>query len=470
MATSLTNTEHLPANLDKLDQALRSIGYSFEAAVADIVDNSIDAGAGNVLVRIIVNAGGNIDLGIWDDGKGMSEQMLKEAMRFGTDVSQEVKRLGKFGLGLKLASLSQARELHVISARQGEISGRAWLEHGVGRGFLSTIHTASSCRELLAAMIADMPFAPSATLVWWSSLYRIRNIGSDPQQLAQKLMNRLKIYLALVFHRFLSGRAQKVNLRLDIYDRTSHQAGIPATLDPIDPFNYRQSGHASFPAELLVGEPYSDKLKIVAHIWPPNSDDASYKLPGGTNARQGLYFYRNDRLIQGGGWNGIREVEQHSSLARLEVDVAADFDVEVSVDVKKVEIQLPPDLMEAIRKSKTASGIDFRKYCSLAVDAYRKRKITDAELPLIPSRGLPADVVALLRRELSLEKTKKSHNLKIVWTKMEKDVFFDIDRSADTLHIRLMIQAHTNPVTSCITQCWFTQRACGARSGIWWSI
>src|SRR4051812_7128822 len=96
--------ERLPPNFRKLDVALRSIGYTFEAAVADVVDNSIDAEASSVLVRIVTTPHGHLDLAIWDDGHGMEHGTLKEAMRFGADVSQEIERLGKFGLGLKLAS------------------------------------------------------------------------------------------------------------------------------------------------------------------------------------------------------------------------------------------------------------------------------------------------------------------------------------------------------------------------------
>src|SRR5262249_30983198 len=94
--------ETLPPNFVKLEKALRSIRYRFEASVADIIDNSIDDLAANVLVRLVTTPNGTLDLVIWDDGHGMDEETLKEAMRFGADVSQEIDRLGKFGLGLKL--------------------------------------------------------------------------------------------------------------------------------------------------------------------------------------------------------------------------------------------------------------------------------------------------------------------------------------------------------------------------------
>ena len=198
-----------------------------------------------------------------------------------------------------------------------------------------------------------------------------------------------------------------MDITIDILEQESRRAGIPSTLDPLDPFNYNASGRSGFPAKLIVQGDYKNRLGITAHIWPPNSTTAEYKLPGGSNARQGFYFYRNNRLIQGGGWNGLREAEPHSSLARLEIDIAADFDLDVSLDVKKVEIQLPPSLASAIQNAKTEFGVDFKKYLSLADETYRTRKIATSELPLIPSLGLPAALAEFLHDELRVEGTSK---------------------------------------------------------------
>lgn len=432
----MSTQERLPPNFRKLDVALRSIGYSFEAAVADVVDNSIDAQATQVLVRLITRRDGHLDLAIWDDGSGMSEGTLKEAMRFGADVTKEIERLGKFGLGLKLASLSQAREVKVISSKGGVLSGRAWLEHGIAEGFTSTIFDADECREMVNAVVPDCRSTTgSATLVWWSQLYRVGRHHSDPAEHAQKLMRRLENYLALALHRFLSGRPRKVKLRLDIFDEKLRKAGIPIDLDPLDPFGYEPSGHKVFPATMTVDGDYRDRIQITAHVWPPNSSSPGYKLPGGSNARQGFYFYRNNRLIQGGGWNGIREAEPHLSLARLEIDIAADFDVDVSLDVKKVEIHLPPALVAAIQKAHTSTGVDFKKYLSIADETYRKRSVTEAELPLIPSVGLPAPLTKFLHHELRLKATAKHRDLKIKWKRLEKESFFEIDRDAGHLYL-----------------------------------
>jgi Histidine kinase-, DNA gyrase B-, and HSP90-like ATPase len=431
----MSKEEHLPPNFVRLDKALRSIGYSFEAAVADIIDNSIDAKARNVLVRFILRKNEALDLVIWDDGDGMSPETLKEAMRFGADVTQELDRLGKFGLGLKLASLSQAKELRVFSCTGSKTSGRGWLEEGISSGFMSTILEPSECRNMLKLLVPDRPWKNTGTAVWWSHLYRVGQNHSNPNEHVQKLMRRLKDYLSLAFHRFLSGSPRHVRMEIDIFDGDSSLEGLPLPLETLNPFRYDASGLKGFPAELVPADGYEKRIKIVGHIWPPNSAAPEYALPGGANSRQGFYFYRNNRLIQGGGWNGMREAEPHRSLARLEIDMHPDFDVDVSLDVKKVEIQLPLDLVRAIQRSKTDSGIDFKKYLSIAEETYRTKPVTEDELPLIPVDGLPADLRDFLLKELRIDSTKRFRKLRFAWSPLGPDSFFELDRDNDTLHL-----------------------------------
>ncbi|WP_440639411.1 ATP-binding protein [Bradyrhizobium sp. PUT101] len=431
----MSTEEILPPINRKLEVALRSIGYTFESAVADIIDNSIDARALSVLVRIYIRKDGQLDLFVWDDGHGMAPDTLRDAMRFGADVSNDIDRLGKFGLGLKLASLSQAREVQVVTRKDGKISGREWPEHGIAQGFVCKVFDEEECFRLVHDAVPERPLERSGTIVKWSNLYRLRRHQDTAEEFAQKLLKRLENFLSIAFHRFLSGRPRKLTITLDVFDQHSNSAGLPVQVRPLDPFGYDRSGNPAFPLQMSVDGPYSDRIKVIAHIWPPNSTAPAYRLPGGANSRQGFYFYRNNRLIQAGGWNGIREAEPHSSLARLEVDIAAELDVDVSLDVKKMEIQLPPDLAKALLRAQTTTGIDFKKYISIANDAYRKRAVTDGELPLIPSGGLPATLVTFLHKELRIKATTKHHDLKIGWRKLDNELFFDIDRDGGNLYI-----------------------------------
>lgn len=433
----MAKKEKLPPNYSRLDKALRSIGYSFEAAVADIIDNSIDAQAKNILVRFILRKNKPLDLVIWDDGEGMNDKRLKEAMRFGADIDNHMDRLGKFGLGLKLASLSQAQELHVISSHSSQVSGRAWLEDGISSGFLSTVFEPKDCAKSIKAVVPDKSWKKSGTVVWWSNLYRVGQNFSDPDGNAQKLLRRLKDYLSLSFHRFLQGEVKdrKISIDIDIFDGDESLEGLPLSLQYLDPFGYTKTGHDDYPAKLVPSARFAKKLKITGHIWPPNSSSPQYTLPGGANSRQGFYFYRNNRLIQGGGWNGMLEPEPHRSLARLEIDMDPHFDLDLSLDVKKVEIQLNPPLVKAIREAQTKSGVGFKKYLAIADETYRTKPLTQKELPIIPNSGLPVQLRKFLLNELSIKGIDRFRKLDFKWTKLGKNQFFLLDHDTDTLHL-----------------------------------
>ena len=432
------NTEILAPNYDKLDFALRSVGYTFEAAVADIIDNSIDAGASDIGIRLVINKKDPLDLVVWDNGSGMSSETLREAMRFGADVNRELERLGKFGLGLKLASLGQAKELRVVSLHKNSLSGRGWLEHGIRKGFECEVLDNKECKEAKASLMPDCSWDKSGTLVWWSRLYRVGSNHADPAEHAQLLLNRLNNHLALSFHRFLSGKCVvrkrgRLRIFIDIYDRATRAPGLVRKVEPLDPFGYGRSGHEDFPANMIIGDAFGDKVSIRAHIWPPNSDEDAYKLPGGANSRQGFYFYRNDRLIQAGGWNGLRDADTHISLARMEINLAPGFDVDVSLDVKKMNVSLPSPLAGAIQKSKTRSGIDFKKYIGLAEETYRTRAKRATEMPVVPDEGLPAELRDYLKTEFKIPGAGRHRKIAFRWDDLRDDQMFEVDSEGDAI-------------------------------------
>jgi hypothetical protein len=450
--------EKLPPNYSKLDTALRSIGYSFEVAVADIIDNSIDAQAKHVLVRFIIRKNAPLDVVIYDDGLGMDSSALREAMRFGANVSEQIDRLGKFGLGLKLASLSQARELRVLSFRGGELSGRGWLEEGITRGFTSSVFDLEECEISLRQVGLYDQLKKPGTAVIWSRLYRV---GQSPraEEHVQKLIYRLKDYLGLAFHRFLGGQGRTISVTIDMFNADSGKTGVPVFLKGLDPFGYTITGNKAFPDELLV-DGYTKDITLIAHVWPSNAKQPEYKLPGGANSRQGFYFYRKDRLIQGGGWNGIREADPHFSLARIAVDLSPQFDIEVSLDVKKIEIQLPSPLVKAIQESRTKSGIDFKKYLSWAERAYRSKSALPTEIPVALGEGISKRLQQVVLQELGLKNATKVRRLNFEWCDFNDDSLFDVDRDAHTIMLnrayrRSLLHGLTGsstdaPVTKCL--------------------
>jgi hypothetical protein len=434
----MSKKEILAPVYSKLDAALRSIGYSFESAVADIIDNSIDADATSVLVRLIVKEQGGLGLLVFDDGKGMSSNKLREAMRFGADLDDEVRRLGKFGLGMKLASLSQAKSVHVFSfdGTTGHV-GMAWLEDGVGKGFEATEYSDQEVRSILHSILPDDLFKGRGTIVYWDDLYRVAVPSNNPEAGAQKLLSLLQNHLSLVFHRFLGGRASgkknAFSIRIDILDQIIGSAGLPMKIEPLDPFGYDRSGDPGFPQELILDD--ASGLNVTLHIWPPKSTLPEYRLPGGASSRQGFYFYRNNRLIQGGGWNGIREPEHHMSLARVEIDVDPRLDIDVSLDVKKSQTHLPRRLLDAMNQGKTDRGITLKNYFGHAERAYRERRIEHKELPLVPGEGVPQELQKFLYEELRIDETDLCRRVSFKWAKFDEEGFFYPNPDEDTIYL-----------------------------------
>ena len=109
-----------PSDASAMGEAMRAYGYNLATALADLIDNSIAAGSRKVWLRCEW-AGSSSWISVTDDGSGMAEKELVNAMRLGSTnpTSKRAKSdLGRFGLGLKTASFSQARRLTVITKKK----------------------------------------------------------------------------------------------------------------------------------------------------------------------------------------------------------------------------------------------------------------------------------------------------------------------------------------------------------------
>ena len=360
--------EQLSPDYQHFIQALRSVGYSFEESVADVVDNSIDAGATHISIRFIIRENSTVDLLISDNGRGMTPEELRRAMIFGTQpVEERRQRLGKFGLGLKMASIAQAMDLHVVSTKGGEVSGRSWTDEGLKKGFFC----AFLGRPHIDAIIRFDPTPreeEQGTWVLWEYLHRHASGFSKPEQLCEGLISNLREHLGLHLHRFLD----RITLTIEVIDHHG-VSGALRKVQAYDPFGYPRPGCDGYPANLLPAGAYAGKLQIKAHIWPPKSNSPNYRLPGGAVKRQGLYFYRHDRLISGGGWFDLRDgLDSHDSLGRVEIELGdTELEREVSLDVRKALVKVTPALREAIVNSKTAGGISFRDFLKDSNKTYR---------------------------------------------------------------------------------------------------
>jgi hypothetical protein len=317
--------------------SLSSLGYSLEAALADLVDNSIGAGARQIDVEFTWEGEGSW-IAVVDDGCGMHPKELVMAMTpaaRGPSAERTVKDLGRFGLGLKTASFSQARQL-TVATTPGDASWhtRTW--------DLDTVERTGEWRLLLGAdgetnAILDRLRGTrrSGTVVLWRRLngYDAEEFGDDQttQQQFYDEATRVESHLGMVFARFLGDTRLRVQ-------------GVE--VQPWDPFLRKHRSVQPLPVEEL---PYEGSLVRVEGFVLPHAQKLSpgeHKAAGGPNGwlnQQGFYVYRRNRLILAGDWLGLRGMrkEEKFSLGRVSVDIPAELDAEWSVDVRKSKV-VPP--------------------------------------------------------------------------------------------------------------------------------
>jgi hypothetical protein len=321
-----------------LVESIRSLGYSLESAVADLIDNSITAGAATVKIRF--SPYGDPYLAILDDGRGMGPDELTTAMRHGSRNPSEPRSaddLGRFGLGLKTASLSQCRRLTVVSRRDGILSARCWdidlIYEREDWILLGLEPEEIRCLPL----VIELEEQGTGTLVIWQNLDRL-GIGevSIEMALGEKL-DRACDHLALVFHRFLNGEAGR---RLKILIN-----GQP--IEPVDPFLRSHKATLQLHEENVVIEGHTVTIRpyILPHISKLSAADL--ECAGGEvglRTQQGFYIYRNYRLILWGTWFRLVRQEELTKLARVLVDIPNALDHLWTLDIKK-SMAYPPEVV-----------------------------------------------------------------------------------------------------------------------------
>lgn len=323
-----------------LIESMRAVGYSVEAAIADLVDNSVSAKADNIEIKY--DASDNPFVAILDNGCGMTPDMLTSAMRHGSSNPTDERDhddLGRFGLGLKTASLSQCRKLTVVSKKNGGTSARQWNLDVVQRSgrWLVVVPKADELKSL--PMFSRLQELDSGTLVVWQDLDRLTAGAFDPQAEMTVKLSPLYEHLALVFHRFTQKEDGIAPVRMAVN-------GLP--IPPRDPFLRNNTFRQPLEGQVIRHE--RGHVRVSPYILPPVShlspDEIS--LAGGKEGlrgTQGFYIYRNRRLVMWGTWFRLVPKEEFFKLTRVQVDIPNSFDDLWALDIKK-SVAYPP---EAIR-------------------------------------------------------------------------------------------------------------------------
>lgn len=330
--------ERLEPNPSSFVHSLRSVGYSLETAVADIIDNSISANADRIDIVFEYKADGPI-FAIIDNGYGMSSDELKEAMRLGTFsplFPRKQTDLGRFGLGMKTASFAICQRLTVVSSKDVLI-GAQWDLEDIQNDNAWNLNILSENDVAIYSFLKNYPDFGTA-VIWEKIDHIIDRDCKEPQKEFEAKILILEKHLSLTFHRYLDGERGLSKIKIFI---NGHQ------LQGFDPFNLKNPATQELEKDEIVFK--NSKVTIVPYILPHHSKTSAdeyekYAGDGGYLANQGFYVYRNKRLIIHGSWFRLATPETLTKLARVKIDISNDMDAEWELDVKK-SMARPPSVI-----------------------------------------------------------------------------------------------------------------------------
>jgi len=339
--------EHiLEPHASSLSQSLRDIGYSLEASIADLVDNSIAARAKNVWIDFDIHTDEPY-LAISDDGFAMSQKELIEAMRPGTSnprLKRDKDDLGRFGLGLKTASFSQCTQLTVISKKKRSICSAQWDLEVVEKKNKWVVFELPQ-KEIDKIEAIDR-LGACGTSVIWTHMDRLLEdkTGTISADEFYEKFDAVEKHLSLVFHRFLSGELR--DRKLNIYINGS-------TVKAFDPFC------TSIKATQILREESiridDSEIKIQPYILPHHSKLTKteydyYRNRSDFLNNQGVYVYRNGRLMAWGDWFRLIPRGEATKLARVRIDFSNELDDLWTIDIKKSRAHPPQPVKDRLRK------------------------------------------------------------------------------------------------------------------------
>ena len=320
--------------------SLRSVGYNEETAIADIIDNCISAQAHEIKIqfdwekkRIVIS----------DDGFGMNEKDLIENMRIGSSDPSKIRGkddLGRFGMGMKTAAFSLGKKLTVITKSDSVVSNASWdLDLIPEIGWNLIIRDESEIFEFLAQM------GERGTIVVIESLDRVIDIDDEKKAKNKfyRIASKTEKHLALTFHRFI----EEDDLVLELNGNQ---------IKAWNPFILENSATQELPEESIFSDDGCAEVIVRPYVLPHKTKFASdddYQAAGGPkgwNYHQGIYVYRNRRLIICGTWFDYIKKEPAYNLARIKIDITSASDEDWKIDIKKSTASLPSYVREAVER------------------------------------------------------------------------------------------------------------------------
>lgn len=405
---------------------VKSLGtnHNLATAMADLVDNSVDAAASRVLIRFLRTGHELKEIHVLDDGRGMDSDGADRAMTLGSGRDYEEKALGHFGLGLKAAALSTGDVLTLYSQRAGSTPvGRRLVRQDMARDYSCDVLATESCiaaEKIRAALVGG----ETGTSVRLSGLRTAHASDSalEATTWLQLKLHEVRVHLGVVFHRLLDDGRIKIDLEEGWLDA---ERGAPIPVRGINPFGYRASGRPGYPRTLTThvsGHP----VQVTCHIWPPRSTEEEFRLGHRSGGEmQGFYVYRGDRLLSFGSWLDVTHAADDKGFGRvaLEYDQVADH---VRMNPEKSSITFDAVLGRALRAASDGEG-DLSTFLTDLEDTYKtaRRRNRERKPSVAPDKGFPQRLRSAIANELEYDESFAPVSIR--WKKLPTGSFFDID-------------------------------------------
>ncbi|WP_151530967.1 ATP-binding protein [Rhodococcus erythropolis] len=421
--------------------------HSIPTALADLVDNAIDAQAARVAINFVAHRHRLVQIEIIDDGIGMDHQTINGAMTLGHQRTYHDHELGHFGLGLKAAAMGNARTLTVFSTRANtQPVGRRLKSQDMARDYSCEVISDAASTKADSSRTKILS-SNQGTLIEISDLTSAYNGKSDEeaQIFLEDTIQDVRHHLGIIFHRIIESGTIEITT-----DQTARKCSksLPTKVRPINPFGYSQSGNPNWPLTLSA-QIDGEALNLRCHIWPAKTKSAQFRLntQNGVDA-QGIYVYRGDRLIQAGGWSNVMSTKRNYQLARVELEFEEAKD-HLKMNPEKSSLKFSPELNRAIGRA-SRNSTNFQTFLSSAEsvmsEASKRNHVRKPSIPI--SKGISQPLKRAIKNEVGFSDIYEP--ISIRWKRLHTDRFVEIDFRDRTINLNNRYRS------------WFT----GERSGI----
>jgi hypothetical protein len=354
--------DEVEMDASRVCDAIAKIGYSPAAALMDIIDNSVTAGATEVVVEIETDpdktfaAKNNVvSYRVIDNGKGMSQEEIKNALKLGSEAKYGDNSLSKYGMGLKSAGFSVGTRIQIISKKDDLFSPVGFVDKDViraaGKYVVSWLKTDEAAVQAYGKKLSGYS---SGTII---EITGCQNIKQDS---AQKTLKKLGEQLGVVYYAFLTKPENPLSITL----RSTGKPDVKVVPHDIlfteiaktgfDEDTYdMKSPYIVFSEDVSLQDYGVDEpMKLEAVIFP---QDQMKTIPQFTEEERkriddykvsrnnsGFFIYRNNRLIRWGDDLGIAGRDNQNFRARIVLNTA--HDDAFHVDVSKQRMDVPEEV------------------------------------------------------------------------------------------------------------------------------